>query len=453
LGSAGSGKTTVALHRLARIAALEPARYPAERARVLVPEEGLARLARRLLAPLGVSQTHVQTLDDWAMTLTREAFATRLPPLCPETPALVTSLKRHPALYRALRVRFQRARPTSKPPSLKRVRKQLAELFSDPEFLDGVISAAQGSLSRAAAEVTVRHTMRQLADSVQRQLATVVDRNRLRTVDGQRIAEGTPEAIAQTVDAEDFPIFAAILAWQGALRAAPASQLVLDEAEDFSLFEAFVLGALQGSHPCITLAGDAAQQTQTSFAGFDALLGELGVSDAEVCRLAVSYRCPRPIFELARHVLGPLAVESPQGAARDGEPVGHFAFPSPELASLFCVGELVDLLRREPDAAIAVIAHDGEAARRFHALLPEHAQARLVLAGDFSFEPGIDVTDVDNVKGLEFDYVILPQVSEAAYPANDESRRRLHVAITRAVSRLWLVSGGQRCQILEGSAD
>jgi DNA helicase II / ATP-dependent DNA helicase PcrA len=96
------------------------------------------------------------------------------------------------------------------------------------------------------------------------------------------------------------------------------------------------------------------------------------------------------------------------------------------------------------------VAHDADAARRFHALLPEHAQARLVLAGEFSFEPGIDVTDLDNVKGLEFDYVIVPQVSEAAYPTSDDSRRRLHVAVTRAVSRLWLVSGGERSHVLPG---
>jgi len=65
LGSAGSGKTTVALHRLAHIAAREPARYPLSRMGVVVPEEGLARLSRRLLQPLGVGKAQVKTLDAW----------------------------------------------------------------------------------------------------------------------------------------------------------------------------------------------------------------------------------------------------------------------------------------------------------------------------------------------------------------------------------------------------
>jgi len=448
LGSAGSGKTTVALHRLARIAALDRQRYALARMQVIVPEEGLARLSRRLLAPLGVAEARVQTLDDWASALAQRAFGARLPRFCPETPALVSSLKRHPALYGALRERFAYQKVPRTAPSLKRLRRLLAELFSDREFLSGVVDRALGSLSRAAVDATVRHTMLQLADSVDQQLAGVVDRSRLRTLDGRAIAEGTPEALAKTVDREDLPIFLTILTWRQQLELEPASHLVLDEAEDFSLFELHVLGRIQGSQKSVTFAGDEMQQTASSFAGFEASLAEFGVRDAQVCRLAVSYRCPRPIFELAQRILGDLASAETKSAARDGSPVGHFAFPNDELATLFCVGELVDLALREPEASIAVIAHDAEAARRFHTLLPERVQARLVLSGEFSFEPGIDVTDLDNVKGLEFDYVIVPQVSESAYPTNDEARRRLHVAVTRAVWQLWLVSGGIRSKIL-----
>ncbi|HET7539815.1 MAG TPA: ATP-binding domain-containing protein [Polyangiaceae bacterium] len=448
LGSAGSGKTTVALHRLARIAALDPERYAQARLQVIVPEEGLARLSRRLLSPLGLVEASVRTLDDWAATLALRVFGGRLPKLCPDTPALVSSLKRHPALYAALRERFLRKKLASSPVSLKRLRRLTSELFSDREFLSGVLENAQGTLSRAAVEATVQHTMLQLADSVDKQLAAVVDRSRLRTLDGHAIAEGTPELLAGTLDSEDLPIFLAILAWRKQLEQAPAAHLVVDEAEDFSLFELHVLGQMQGAQKSITLAGDEAQQTSSSFAGFEASLSEFGVRDAEVCRLAVSYRCPRPIFELAQRILGDLATTAATSAAREGVPVGHFAFPSAELATLFSVNELVDLVQREPEASIAVIAHDAAAARRFHALLPERAQARLVLEGDFSFEAGIDVTDLDSVKGLEFDYVLVPQVDDRTYPPNDEGRRRLHVAVTRAVWQLWLVSSENRAQIL-----
>jgi DNA helicase IV len=447
LGSAGSGKTTVALHRLARIATIDPEGFPLARMRVVVPEEGLARLSRRLLEPLGVAGAQVSTLDGWAIELAKRAFM-RLPRLCPDTPALVSSLKRHPALYRALRPRLALKKPRTKPPSLKRIRRQLAELYSDREFLSGVVNDAQGTLSLAAIEDTVRHTMAQLADTVDEQLAAISDRTRLETLDQRSIAEATPEDVAHTLDLEDLPILLAILAWRGQLALEPLSHLVLDEAEDFSLFDLFVLGQELGEPKSVTLAGDAAQQTQSSFAGFEPALAELGVGDAEVCRLAVSYRCPRPIFELAQAIRGPLAGDAPASPAREGAPVGVFRFPNSEQAALFAASELRDLVEREPAASVAVVARDADAARRFYALLPE-GSARLVLSGEFSFEPGVDVTDLDNVKGLEFDYVVVPDATALGYPVTDDARRRLHVAVTRAVAKLWLISGGEPSPLLK----
>src|SRR5262249_38819881 len=163
------------------------------------------------------------------------------------------------------------------------------------------------------------------------------------------------------------------------------------EAEDFSLFELFVLGTILAAPRSVTLAGDEAQQTSSSFAGWDRALGTLGVHDAATCRLEVSYRCPRPIADLARKVLGALAPEGPATAARDGAPVGFFAFPDEARAHLFLAGALADLVSREPRASVAVIARDAASARRFHEIVADAAGARLVVAGAFSFEPGLDV--------------------------------------------------------------
>ena len=81
--------------------------------------------------------------------------------------------------------------------------------------------------------------------------------------------------------------------------------------------------------------------------------------------------------------------------AREGAPVGQFTLPSESQAHLLPEGALRDLIDREPRASVGVVASDADAARRFHALVAELPEARLVLHGEFSFEPGIDVTDVD----------------------------------------------------------
>ncbi len=446
LGAAGSGKTTVALHRLARIAAREPQRFPLDRVRVVVPEQGLARLSRRLLAPLGAGGDRVETLDAWALALARHVFG-KAPRLSDEAPALVTSLKRHPALYHALHARLGKRRAGK--PSLGRLRRKLADLLTDRAFLGDVVAAAGGGLSRAAVEETVRHTLLQIAEPLDAQLAAIVVPEMKEAVDGRAVAEGTPDALAGTVDAEDLPILLCLEAWRAGIDAPAVAHLVLDEAEDFSLFDLFVLGGLLGDPRSVTLAGDEAQQTALSFAGWQASLATLGVGDAPTCRLAVSYRCPRPVAELARRILGGLAPEAPARAARDGAPVGVFRFPEESQAHLFLAGAARDLVAREPRASLAVIARTAETARRFHALVADMPEARLVLRGEFSFEPGLDVTVVDDAKGLEFDYVIVPDVTAEAYPQTDEARRRLHVAATRASHQLWLAAGGAPSPLLD----
>jgi DNA helicase-2/ATP-dependent DNA helicase PcrA len=445
LGSAGSGKTTVALHRIARIAATDPRQYPLSAAKVVIPEEGLARLARRLLEPLQVGPGHVQTVATWATELARRAFGSRLR-LCVDSPPLVSSLKRHPTLYRILPDQFGGATATAT--KLARLRRGLAEAFTDRGFLEAVVAASAGDLPKTAVEETVRHTMLQLEEPLDRRLASIADPDRKRSIDGRTLDEGTPDELAGTLDLEDLPILLLLRSRTVSLDAQPISLLVLDEAEDFSLFELCVLGRLLGEPASVTLAGDEAQQTASSFAGWRGVLDALGLSDAEVCRLPTTYRCPRPVAELARSLLGPLAPETPTQASREGAPIGRFHMPSEGQAHLFIAGALRDLVEREPGASVGVIAADQDAARRAHALVAELPEARLVLDGGFTFEPGIDVTDIDNVKGLEFDYVVVPDATASAYPMTNEARRRLHVAVTRASHQLWIVSGGASSPLL-----
>ena len=73
---------------------------------------------------------------------------------------------------------------------------------------------------------------------------------------------------------------------------------------------------------------------------------------------------------------------------------------------------------------------------------------RLVANQDFSFTAGIDVTDVRQSKGLEFDIVILLDVNDASYPERDDARRLLHVAMTRAAHQLWVTYTGNPSPLL-----
>ena len=67
----------------------------------------------------------------------------------------------------------------------------------------------------------------------------------------------------------------------------------------------------------------------------------------------------------------------------------------------------------------------------------------------FSFQPGIEIAEVAQTKGLEFDYVVLLDVDPLSYPEGSFNRRLLHVGATRAIHQLWLTSIGEPSAIVD----
>ncbi|OGQ26481.1 MAG: hypothetical protein A2138_20175 [Deltaproteobacteria bacterium RBG_16_71_12] len=111
-------------------------------------------------------------------------------------------------------------------------------------------------------------------------------------------------------------------------------------------------------------------------------------------------------------------------------------------------------MAREPLASVALLCRYPERAR-FYAAMLERAEVprlRLVLGAgeagapasasgdDFSFSPGVDVTHVARAKGLEYDYVIVAEVTEAMYPDQVAARHLLHIGATRAAHQLWVTT-------------
>ena len=93
----------------------------------------------------------------------------------------------------------------------------------------------------------------------------------------------------------------------------------------------------------------------------------------------------------------------------------------------------------EPRANIALITPSIEMSQTYYDGLQkcEMDLVRLVDDQNFAFAPGIDVVDIEQVKGLEFDYVVVIEAGAYEYPDTPHHQRLLHVASTRAVHQLW----------------
>jgi DNA helicase-2/ATP-dependent DNA helicase PcrA len=105
---------------------------------------------------------------------------------------------------------------------------------------------------------------------------------------------------------------------------------------------------------------------------------------------------------------------------------------------------LRDLARSEPLASVALLTPSPEISALYYEGLSraELPALRRVERQDFTFAPGVEITEVEQAKGLEFDYVVLVDVSPEQYPDASAARRLLHVGATRAVHQLWLTCVG-----------
>jgi DNA helicase-2/ATP-dependent DNA helicase PcrA len=469
LGEAGHGKTTVALHRLARLARAQDGRF---RVAVLVPSLGLERLLEPLLSSLHV-EVDVRIFERWALEQARRAFPGLARRVSESASASVIRFKRDPALGVALELiaarRPGRVDDDREAPARGRkvgvTRGDLQHLFGDRALIARVLEASREPIAAHGVAELLEHTRIQFSRPAEREYAHV-DRARLRTLDGRPIDAGTPLEDAGSIDAEDCAVAFELDRRRAARRrekpTAPESFdcIVIDEAQEFAPIELALIGRSLAPGGSLVVAGDADQQTDPAafFAGWEQTMATLGLADYERVTLGVNYRCPPKVVRVAKRLVSsptsPDATSSDGHAAARSADAGADGVTAPEALFLdfineahlavWVIEELRELRRRDRRASVAVICRGAATAKRLTRLLRHAVDAQLVLDGTFAHESVVNVTTVDHVKGLEFDYVIVPDASKTNYPYQPSARRALYVAVTRSRHELALGSVTER---------
>ena len=426
-GTAGSGKTTVALHRVAFLAYDEP-RIDGPETLIVMFSEALRSYVRHVLPSLGLHQVQPTTYRFWERGVRRRHF-----PQFPEkeredTPGIVIRAKLHPIMGAALERHIEQneAAPTAE---------QAIDDWATVLTNLGLLTKIRDEFGNDA-----------FSDD---ELARIVNWNQEHVSVLQDYLSG--EAKDAEIDAEDDTLL--LRCWQlrvGPLRAKGRRPLRLrhiavDEVQDFSPIEVQVLLGCLDRRGSITLAGDTQQHIveNSGFISWTDFLQHLGVKGQEVETLKINYRSSAQITQFAFDVLGDLREDDEvPPSSRQGPPVELFRFDDTG-ACVFFLAEALEALRSsEPMATVAIITPSPEISTAYHAGLEraEVSKIRLIRDFNFTFSPGIEITELEPCKGLEFDYVILLDVNAAHYPDTPRARRALHVASTRAIHQLWVIS-------------
>jgi len=425
-GSAGSGKTTVGLHRIAWLTFHDPSAFRPQRMLVMVFSRALAAYISKVLPALGVDGVAVDTWPRWARWLRRLHFRAMPDAYSDETPAVVSRFKTHTAMLRM--IDDLAATHGGKNPAWV-----FEEVLTDRGWItEGLARYAPGAFSDREIDAIYRWCTRQ---------------HWFRSEGG-----GPNDHDVPCLDHEDDAI---LLRLHQVLRGPLEVQrgqhlrydhLMVDEAQDLAPIELAVLIGATGKRRSVTLAGDVAQRVMEhrEHAGWTDVLTALSLAHVGVSPLQVSYRSTQQIMQVARDILGPLAPDEPLAAPRAGAPVAHLRFGDMGAAATWLAPALTDLVAREPTANVALLAADLTVARDWYEVLERSQVPNLSLVDeqDFSFAPGIEITDIRSSKGLEFDYVVILAADARHFPAQDAARHLLHVGATRAAHQLWFVSTG-----------
>ncbi|MBI4083438.1 MAG: ATP-binding domain-containing protein [Candidatus Lambdaproteobacteria bacterium] len=526
-GGAGSGKTTIALHRMAFLVYRDPRRFQPANMLGVVFNQALGRYISRLLPALGVEGCRIEVYEELAESLRRRHYPGLPAEYSERTPFTVVRFKQHPAALAYLLERLQ-ARGGELREAIRTASAETASVGRAPAawerlgdlplglrldqfarwVLGRVIVPEVGAfgddwlarqrlgavLLEAAPDLTHPQTLAlavwEEAFLHAERLAEAMERLAPGTFTRAQIEEICQWALEAHARREEFrqwrseprqPADAEAPAPEpGELEAPPAapepplldreddtlllllfrhtvgplrsrrqrpytvSHLMVDEVQDFGALELRLLLDLAAEPRSVTLAGDTAQKMilHHTVESWDDLLRELGLEGTAVSPLSVGYRSTGAIMRFAQSVLGPLAPPREWRPTREGAPVELLRFTDTGQAVMVLADALRALMRSEPMATVALIARHADQAETYYQGLAKSEQPKLrrVVEQNFQFQPGIEVTEVQQVKGLEYDYVILLDVDEHTYGDDAASRYLLHIGATRAAHQLWLVA-------------
>jgi ATP-dependent DNA helicase UvrD/PcrA len=431
-GGAGSGKTTIGLHRIAFLAFLRPKKYRADRMLVVVPGRALASYIGRVLPDLGLPDVPVRTQEDWLRIQRKRAFK-KLPIRSGEESLDgVLRMKKHPGMLGLVdeiageqmeRVRRELASELAGRPAAELVLDATHRLRSGPvrEQLKGLLEWTRQSLPdgsprfareiQSKVEAVLRRMMPTPPKVVELWAELLTDRERLAQLG---LRPGDVEEVVRACTLQTTAVMDAIEAVQyrepgrrrrgradddsdsaprlssqddalllrlhqrlmGELVAGSGQRLaynhmMVDEVQDLSVVELAVLLSCASSGGSVTLAGDPAQRMvfDTGYDDWPGLMSALSMDGVKVSPLCVGYRSTAEIQRFARAVLGPQWADDAPQAVRPGVPVEAFSFGDPGEAVVFLADALRDLTNQEPMASVALIARYPAQAEMYYSAL------------------------------------------------------------------------------------
>lgn len=473
-GPAGSGKTSIAMHRAAYLLYRHRGHISANNLLIFSPNEVFADYISNVLPELGEDNIREATFDDCARSILGKkiTFETKSAQMefilsgpCDSNYALRTAsieLKSSPVFLRIVHNYVRH---------LKRNNLRFTDIrLNDVVVVEG--STVEALYREHCAHLAIMPGIERLKDRVlsratysssvaerriEREVEKVlVDRDPVRLYRKlfkdpalvTKLAEGEPlpdnlhsickltykSMHGDRLNYEDVaPALLLKRLIDGEPRYANVRHLIIDEGQDYSPVQFEVIRLLFGDSS-MTILGDLSQQinAHSGLGGYEALKSIFGRDTQGVIELSRSYRSTREISEFAAEVLAdPIAVNSVRDGGRKPVVVRTDGWEQ----TWQMISEELTRLKEKGMGSVGVICKTRDEAFRAYSHLRTLHDIHLIESESIAFHHGLVVLPVYLAKGLEFDAVIIHDAGADIYSADSE-RKLLYTAFTRALHEL-----------------
>ncbi|MDO8461258.1 MAG: AAA family ATPase [Deltaproteobacteria bacterium] len=415
-GIAGSGKTTVALHRLAWLLHEDNSQARPEKCLVVMFNRSLKTYIETTLPELNIHNVPIRTFHQWAHSLVTEIAG--LPPVGVFKKSRELEQFKSSAVCLGLLLQYVEKNP------LRDSKNFIADLFRFFSY------ASQQDLFWPQ----WTQVRQQLKEQAERQVCDPQQDDPL---------------LLHLIFAEHghYPV-------RSEKALGLCDHIVIDEAQDFGLVEIRALLNAVDQKRTVTIVGDISQKIVMgrNFDSWEELLRDAGFEETTPLSLTVSHRSTQEIMELATSLRkeGSENASLPAATRHGPEPV-FYRCDSPEVLTP-TIGQWIKARTEEnPKALCAVICRLPKEAERLVEELRKSGlpSVRLGHRDQFDFSPGVTITNAHQVKGLEFRNVLIVEPSEKNYSStSEEERNLLYVATTRAELRLDFIGAAAPSKLL-----
>ena len=211
-------------------------------------------------------------------------------------------------------------------------------------------------------------------------------------------------------------------------------QITIDEAQDYGTFHYYTLTKICPNAK-FSIYGDLAQSLKpyTSISNWEELNNSIFNGKCELLRLDKSYRTTKEITSDANNILKHINLATAESVERHGNSVRYYEDLD--------IHEKIDLINnwlKSGYKTIGIICKTEKEALELHKELVEYIPSISYLGdGTNKYKSGVHITTSLGSKGLEFDAVLINNASDKCYnPNKNDDMHLLYVAMTRALHEL-----------------